>query len=84
MEEFFFFFKNPIITTIIDYVFVLGPIDNISRWPTQIPSYMYFKSIVSKLTMVFWMCQKCGKMNKYYLKMTTCAEEWLQTRWIWY
>jgi hypothetical protein len=30
-----------------------------------------FKGIVSKLTVNFWMCQKCGKMKDYNKKITT-------------
>jgi hypothetical protein len=37
---------------------------------------------VSKLTIKFWMCQKCDKMKDYQQKMTTSAVEWLQTHWI--
>jgi hypothetical protein len=37
------------------------------------------KGIVSKLTVKFWMCQKCGKMKDYNTKMTTNTVEWLQT-----
>jgi hypothetical protein len=33
------------------------------------------KGIVSKLTIKFWMCQKCGKMKDYNYKMTTRAVE---------
>jgi hypothetical protein len=33
------------------------------------------KGIVSKLTVKFWMCQKCGKMEDYNEKMTTDTVE---------
>jgi hypothetical protein len=42
-----------------------------------------FKGIMSKLTITFWMCQKCGTMKDYQQKMTTSAVKWLQTHWIW-
>jgi predicted Zn-ribbon and HTH transcriptional regulator len=29
---------------------------------------MFFKGIVSKLMIKFWMCQKCGKIKNYNLK----------------
>jgi hypothetical protein len=36
-----------------------------------------FKDMISKLTIEFWMCQKCGKMKDYNQKkkMTTSAVE---------
>jgi hypothetical protein len=45
--------------------------------------YSEVKGIVSKLTVNFWMCQKCGKMKDYNQKMTTNIVEWLQTHHIW-
>jgi hypothetical protein len=39
------------------------------QWGTFVRTIV--KGIVSKLTIKFWMCQKCGKMKDYNKKMTT-------------
>jgi hypothetical protein len=46
---------------------------NISQYPQIITALL--KGIVSKLTIKFWMCKKCGKMKNYDKKMTTSAVE---------
>jgi hypothetical protein len=55
-----------------------------NQFQTQINIYVFYmqnlielKDIVSKLTVKFWMCQKCGKMKDYNQKMTTNSVEWL-------
>jgi hypothetical protein len=47
-----------------------GALDSVPPFHAQ-----YLKGIVSKLTIKFWMCQKCGKMRDYNQKMTTSAAE---------
>jgi hypothetical protein len=40
----------------------------------QISGANLFKGIMSKLTIKFWMCQKCGKMKDHNKKMTSAIE----------